>query len=316
MERGDLDLFEGSPPCASFSAAGLGEKAWGKTKKYSDKEQRTDDLFWEWMRLLDGLYPRAFVAENVPGMLTGNALEEYAWKITEELAGLGYRVNARVMDSQNFGVPQERKRLIFLGVRRDLLDEPPRHPDPTVSEPFTLGQALEAAGPQDPEVVAASSMEGKAVGRTWHYVQECRAAGREVDFRYLPCQRCGKSPLKDHTILKQTKDGLVTKATCADGEKAEILKDYFMLTIPRLEEPCPTVTATGAQVGAASVVHPTECRKFTPGELRAICGFPEDFVLTGTREQQCERMGRTVTPPLYKAVGRTLADYLIPDVTD
>jgi DNA (cytosine-5)-methyltransferase 1 len=311
LERGELDLFEGSPPCASFSAAGQREKGWGKEKKYSDSRQRTDDLFWEWSRILEGLYPRAFIAENVPGMLAGNALEEYAWKIIKDLKDLGYSVEAKVMDSQHFGVPQERKRLIFIGVRRDVLgfgeesDYFPRFPAPTVEAPFTLKQALDAVPGLDPGHVADSSMEGKAVGRTWHAVQEARAAGKKFDQFRVPCRRCGVEFGRHQGAGKAGE-----KVRCADGEIAEVVKDYFMLTVPELDEPCPTVTATGAQVGAASVVHPTECRKFTPAELLSICGFPADFKLTGTREQQCERMGRTVTPPLYEALGERIASWL------
>lgn len=311
MERGQLDLFEGSPPCASFSAAGQREKGWGKEKKYSDSKQRTDDLFWEWSRILEGLYPRAFIAENVPGMIAGAALEEYAWKIIKDLGELGYHVNAKVMDSQNFGVPQERRRLIFMGIRKDrsveepIIPIPPDYPNPTVDAPYTLRQALEDVPGLDPEHLEASTMEGKAVGRTWHAVQEARAAGRDFDQFRVPCRRCGVE-FGRHAGAGQGGE----KVRCADGEIAEVVKDYFMLTVPELDEPCPTVTATGAQVGAASVVHPTECRKFTPAELLSICGFPADFKLTGTREQQCERMGRTVTPPLYEAMGKHIAAWL------
>ena len=65
LKRGELDLFDGSPPCASFSTSGKREKAWGKVKKYSDKAQRVDDLFFEYARLLEGLQPKTFVAEKV-----------------------------------------------------------------------------------------------------------------------------------------------------------------------------------------------------------------------------------------------------------
>lgn len=310
LRRGELDLLEGSPPCASFSAAGNRDKAWGEVKKYSDTEQRTDDLFWEWARLLEGLQPRAFVAENVPGLLIGRALEEYAYKIHEALAEKGYHVHSKVLNSSWYGVPQDRRRLIFAGIRNDVGDAPPDFPAPTAPEPpYSLEEALADVTSDNPEHLEESSMERFAVGRTWKAITEARAAGREFDFAREPCQRCGE-PLYRHQDLETTSTGLVTKAKCADGGKAEILKDYYSLVVPPLDRPCPTVTATGSQPGAASVVHPTECRKFTPAELKSICGFPPDFVLTGTREQQCERMGRAVTPPLYREVGKRIAEAL------
>ena len=62
MQPGQLDLFDGSPPCASFSTAGKREAGWGKVKKYSDTKQRTDDLFFEYARLVRGVQPKVFVA--------------------------------------------------------------------------------------------------------------------------------------------------------------------------------------------------------------------------------------------------------------
>jgi DNA (cytosine-5)-methyltransferase 1 len=312
---GELDLFEGSPPCSSFSPAGMRERGWGEEKKYSDTTQRTDDLFEEWVRLLKGLMPRAFIAENVPGMLSGNALEEYAHVTTKSLGALGYRVGARVMNSANFGVPQERRRLIFLGYREDQGIHP-LFPRGSSDEAHTVRQALASVTPgmlDHDEWLEASSMEGKAVGRTW----EWKTGRRAKDL----CARC-EEPLEAHTwetvtvgSVKKTKedaDAVRNKqvAICADGERGIEIKDYFLLTVPDLDRPCPTVTATGSQVGAASVVHPTECRKFTPAEAKALCGFPPDFVLTGSREQRYERMGRAVTPPLYEAMGRLIADAL------
>lgn len=345
LEPGELDLFEGSPPCASFSAAGTGHRTRerpcdkckgsgvihatildslaakkcdlcggsgrlaGVAKSYSDTTQETHDLFWEWMRLLDGLRPRAFIAENVPGMLRGEAAE-YAEKIIGDLSALGYRVSWKVLQAQWYGTPQIRPRLIFLGLRRDVSDAAPEFPGPTVDPPFTLGDALHSAEHLcEPGEKDEVSMESYAVGRLWRFVREARAAGREFDPRTVDCQRCGK-PLPAHSIEKTAQDGTIAKARCEDGEPADIIKDYFMAVVPNLDRPCPTITATAAQVGAASVCHPTECRKFTAEELKAICGFPPDFELTGTPQQRRERMGRAVPPPMYQACGQKLAEYL------
>lgn len=344
LVRGELDCFEGSPPCASFSAAGAGEKDWGKTKKYSDSEQRTDDLFYEWVRILDGLYPRSFIAENVPGMINGNALAEYAHKITAELSKLGYRVSAKVLNAANYGVPQERERLIFVGIRNDVakpgtvvipagngsgfnsLDPDPEdrgsyvpamweYPRPTTTVPHTLAQALADVRNQSQADIEDSSMDGKAVGRTWAAYQQAFAEGKaRPDFSKLPCARCGKligvggREENGHVVEKWSGDGLPLKAVCADGEKSKIVKDYFLLVVPALDRPCPTLTATGSGTGAASVTHPTECRKFTPAEALSVSGFPVNFKLTGTREQRYERVGRAVPPPLYEVLGRALAE--------
>ena len=126
--RGELDLFDGSPPCSAFSTAGKREAGWGKVKAYSDKAQRVDDLFFEYVRLIDGIRPKVFVAENVSGLVKGTA-KGYFKRILAALREPGYRVSCRVLDAQWLGVPQMRQRTIFVGVRDDLGIEP-AHPEP------------------------------------------------------------------------------------------------------------------------------------------------------------------------------------------
>lgn len=87
---------------------------------------------------------------------------------------------------------------------------------------------------------------------------------------------------------------------------------YFSLVRPHPDAPCPTVTATSSIPSAASVAHPFDPRKFTPTELRAICGFPSDFRLVGTVRQQVERLGRAVPPLLAARVARWLAEEVHP----
>lgn len=120
LKKGELDLFEGSPPCSAFSTAGAKEKGWGKEKNYSDGAvQRVDDLFYEYTRLLKGLKPKIFIAENVTGLIAGKA-KGYFVEIYKELQSCGYNVKAIVVDASYLGVPQARKRLFFIGVRNDL----------------------------------------------------------------------------------------------------------------------------------------------------------------------------------------------------
>lgn len=119
LEVGELDLLDGSPPCASFSTAGKREKEWGAVKAYSDSQQRTDDLFFEFSRLLRGLRPKTFVAENVSGLVKGTA-KGYFKLILAELIACGYTVKAALLNGAWLGLPQRRERLIFIGVRNDL----------------------------------------------------------------------------------------------------------------------------------------------------------------------------------------------------
>lgn len=128
VKPGQLDLLDGSPPCASFSTSGRREEGWGKEKKYSDTKQRTDDLFFEFSRILEGVRPKVFVAENVSGLVKGVAVG-YFNQILAELKDCGYDVAVRQLDAQWLGVPQVRGRVIFVGVRKDL-GLKPAHPKP------------------------------------------------------------------------------------------------------------------------------------------------------------------------------------------
>lgn len=123
LAPGEVDLLEGSPPCSSFSPSGSGVHHWGETKAYSDVEQRSDDLFFEFARILGELRPRAFVAENVSGLVRGVS-KGYFKRIHAALEACGYRVEARMLDAQWLGVPQVRRRVIFVGLRDDLALDP------------------------------------------------------------------------------------------------------------------------------------------------------------------------------------------------
>lgn len=124
----EIDILDGSPPCSSFSTAGSRQGGWGKKKKYSDTTQRTDDLFYEFARILSGLQPKAFIAENVRGLVIGVA-KGYFKNILAALRRAGYRVAVKVLDASSLGVPQRRRRVIFSGVRNDL-GIAPAHPKP------------------------------------------------------------------------------------------------------------------------------------------------------------------------------------------
>ena len=92
MKPGELDVFNGSPPCQAFSSAGQRAKGWGKSRDYGNGvSQKNEDLFFEYVRLLQGLQPRAFVAENVAGLTRGVALG-YFKDIMRGLSACGYAV--------------------------------------------------------------------------------------------------------------------------------------------------------------------------------------------------------------------------------
>lgn len=114
----DLDVLDGSPPCSTFSMAGSREKAWGIEKKFAEgqEKQRLDDLFFTYLDTVEKLQPKAFVAENVTGLLNGNA-KGYVNEIIKGARSLGYSVQLFKLNAAFMGVPQRRERVFFIGNR-------------------------------------------------------------------------------------------------------------------------------------------------------------------------------------------------------
>ncbi|QQO90188.1 putative DNA cytosine methylase [Erwinia phage pEa_SNUABM_5] len=106
--------------CKGFSTAGVKEDGWGKEVKYSDNVyQQVDDLFDEFCRMLGGMMPKVFTAENVSGLTKGMS-KGYFLEIMATFDALGYHVRAPMLNSSWLGVPQSRERIIFMGVRKDI----------------------------------------------------------------------------------------------------------------------------------------------------------------------------------------------------
>lgn len=434
----EIDVFEGSPPCASFSTAGKTSKGWNQVRKYSDTEQRTDDLFGEYIRLLKELKPRAFVAENVAGMTKGVSKGHFKYYM-KMFQDLPYRVEAQLLDAADLGVPQRRVRLIFVGVRNDVkipsgarlfptklryadadgnskplvysvrdaipwiarmqdqygafteggkgnstrekktLDVDVEGPAPTVraalsdqfraegvAQPFVdvdpKGQHAHQQRTLDevaPTIRASNAshyglMEPTAQdGRVVYHEGFKDRKPEDITDQPAPTVKVGVNALcSTHFLVEGAGHGDEdTKVTRRDmeqptskrihhdeavgddvgasldgyavGEEWDKLKPgeasekFFSLVKTDPDLPCQTVTAAGATTsaigapgGVASVTHPYERRKFTLAELRRICGFPDDFVLTGTYAQGWERLGRAVPPPMMKAVAECLAKIL------
>jgi len=117
----NLDILDGSPPCSSFSMAGNREKDWGKDKKFREGQakQTLDTLFFDFIELAKELQPKVVVAENVKGLLLGNA-KKYVRKIYEEFDKAGYYCQHWLLNASKMGVPQRRERVFFVCLRKDL----------------------------------------------------------------------------------------------------------------------------------------------------------------------------------------------------
>lgn len=276
LKVGEIDLFDGSPPCCAFSTAGSRDKGWGKQKQYSDgKTQRVDDLFFEYTRLLKGLQPKVFVAENVSGLTIGKA-KGYFNMILKELRDCGYNVKASMLNAMWLGVPQARKRVIFIGVRNDLNMEP-SYPKP-VDSIVTLKDALDGVVNDETEVKER--------------LEELASSKKGEVLRKIP-----KNPKK-----------------AIQGSKV-MNGSYFNLVRESMYQPCSTICQMNGMKGASGNCHPYEDRKFTIAELKRITSIPDDFILTGNYQQQWERLGRMVPPLMMKAISENIYKEILCKIT-
>lgn len=117
----NLDILDGSPPCSSFSMSGDRDKQWGNEKIFREgqKKQVLDTLFFDFIELADRLRPKVVIAENVKGMLMGNA-RPYITKIHKMFDEAGYYSQHFLLDASFMGVPQKRERVFFICLRKDL----------------------------------------------------------------------------------------------------------------------------------------------------------------------------------------------------
>ena len=282
IKAGEVDILDGSPPCSAFSVAGAmvqgnHKKGFGKTKKYSDgkKIENIEDLFFEFLRVAEDIKPKVIVAENVAGLMMGEA-KQYYYKITNEFEKIGYDVSSMVLDSSDYGVPQTRKRVIFIAVREDVTEAVGLtfmniagiFPD-KFSEPITCGDAFSDLVYDEEEVKMLTEKFSKGS----HF------------------KTASKMPLDPPKVL----------TGCDYHPKGH---HFNMKRISR-HKPAPTITASGG------CIHWSEMRKLTLNESQRAMSLPDDFKLTGKWEQRSERMGRMVPPLMMKAIADSVYENVL-----
>ena len=299
LKRGELDILDGSPPCSSFSIAGAKEKMWGEVKKYSDTEQRTDDLFFEFSRILNDLQPKVFVCENVAGITQGaskdllgsDQLNMFGGEentIYHSLVNCGYNVRYKILNAKHYGVPQSRDRTIFIGVRKDI------KADITFPKGFneivSLGEALN-------DVVCIESTI-KAFGE---------AEPRRVQ-RNGVCFTVTADGLGATRRYKVVRHGL--NVAYKDRE------DDSKLFVDADSDVSPTILSSykGLANGIVEVEFEDQekaLRKLSIPELKIISSFPTDYILTGSYSKQWERIGRAVPPLMMKAIAEHIYENIL-----
>ena len=260
MRPGELDVLDGSPPCQGFSTAG--------SRDLSDSR---NNLFWEYARLLKGIQPKAFVAENVSGMVKGT-MKGIFLEVLGELKACGYRVRCRVLDAQWLGVPQVRKRVIFVGFREELEIEP------SYPAPLPYRYSVQDACPWIAQCIRDESY------------------GWEKDQTEVPS-----------ATIRSGRTGTESVAVYERGEKKPG-SNWNPHNKTFNNKPCGTIPAFVDD--CFQVKSGTKKRKFTIPEVKRICSFPDDFQLAGSYAQQWARLGNSVPPRMMEKIAACVRDQL------
>ena len=325
LERGQLDLLAGGPPCQGFSI---------NAPVRSVLDQR-NHLFKEYLRFVDTFAPRAVLIENVPGLVSfehGATLHA----ILDALAQLGYGADVRILGAAYYGVPQMRWRTIILGLRGKILPSV-AFPEPIYHAPirpnFTTtfdGQMLVKL--PAPEVSAAFTTVKEAIGDLPPLM--CGERGEEVKeyisepfCDYQRRLRVGSPGVYNHEAPRLSKINLERlKHIRPGGNWTDIPDDLLPKGMKRANRGDHTkrygrVTADGL---ASTILtkcdphwgayfHYEQERSFTVREAARIQSFPDHYIFTGTIAEQFAQVGNAVPPLLAEAVGLTLKSILMED---
>lgn len=282
IKFGEYDILDGSPPCSTFSTAGKGKKKIEQINvKYSDTTQdRVGMLIHDFVFIANCTRPKVVVMENVPNIKNSDVFKH----ALQRLRKTGYLVNYDVLVSSNFGVPQKRRRLFVIGVRQDVAERANIKSESDILNVFPKGASYEPTIKDAFKDLEINQIERKAL-----LISTIKSSSYEL-IKTLPTSPCKSMVLSDIDPL-WTSD--------------------FNLVRSSFNQPCPTLTQMGQQMGRGGVHHPSENRVFTIGELKRLSGLPDDFKLTGSFNQKAERVGRMVPPLMTRGLAKSIYENIL-----
>lgn len=254
--NGKVDLIIGGPPCQGFSTIG----------KRLVKDPR-NELVFEFIRFVDVIRPKIFLMENVRGLLSANkGLVKDA--ITAEFENIGYKVKHEVICAADYGVPQMRYRVLFIGVREDLNIEP-SFPNKKFSKEnyANVGDAIM-------DLVGKENMIPNHVPMKHN----------EIVTKRIACIKEGEG------IPEEGLPDDVANGSRSDYSNNKIKN--FSHVYKRLSRKKPATTMVPGH--NAFPLHPTENRSLTVREAARIQTFPDDVIFEGNRQNQCIQVGNAV----------------------
>ena len=301
------DVIIGGPPCQGFSLANK-----NRNKLKDDPRNR---LFYHFVKFIDWYSPKAFVMENVKGLLPmkgGKVIETIVEEFTN--AGAGYTVRYKVLKASDYGVPQTRERVIIIGIRKDLGIEP-TFPKPLEGVTVTVDMAISDL----PQIQAG---EG----------EDPMKYATPAQNEYQRLMRANSKKVRNHVAMKHTKrlierfsaigpgqslvDVWDTHGAVKRGAPTEKSTIKFSQNNQRVygDRPAPTIAASFQ----SNFIHPHLNRNFTAREGARLQSFPDDFIFEGMRTKmswekglsQYQQIGNAVPVLMAKAIADNLLEQI------
>ena len=270
----------GGPPCQGFSMVG---------KREENDERNT--LYLQYVRFVEQIKPEFFVLENVKGLLT---LKKGFFKkdIVERFSNLGYNVTYKVLKACDYGVPQKRERVFFVGLRKDIFkDKFFDYPLPTKKIVSTYDALSDLPSLDNDELAAEYKTKPKN------------------DYQKL--MRRNSKTIKNNEITNHSEQTKKIISMIPDGGNIQSLPEKyykvrnFNSAFKRMNSHEPSTTI---DCGHRNYFHYKESRIPTVRESARIQSFPDDFEFLGSKTSQYTQVGNAVPPLLSQAIAEALQD--------
>lgn len=296
------DVVIGGPPCQSFSLSG---------KRHT--EDARGRLVWRYIHIIEQLQPKAFVFENVTGLLSAKNADgkKIISLLRDAFRGIGYTINQQVINAADYGIPQRRKRVIIVGLRNGLFLFPP----PTHCEDggfFPRYVSVEEALGDLPEAVADENASIKYTIPPQNDYQRRMRRGSTVTEHFIP-----QMSALDKYIVHHVKPG---------GNYMDIPPDVPSARIRRLQrdgghttcygrlapsQPAYTINTYFNRPNVGCNIHYSADRLITVREALRLQSFPDNYVLVSSSKQGKNLIvGNAVPPMLAEVIAKTLKPYL------
>ena len=296
----------GGPPCQGFSEA--------------NRQRLIDDprnhLYKNFVEVVRKTQPPFFVMENVKGML------KVVNQVIEDFSKIGYETSAHVLNAKNYGVPQNRERLIYIGNRIGVDNEKIFNEIFSLSETiqeYVLGDALYGMRPLEASRIKNATDRDSEESGVW--IEKKRISDTNAYLDYINQGKWYPVCLNHKARYNNDRDieifGRLNPGDKSDDPKIadimpyksrnNIFKDKYFKLEP--DKVCKTITAH-MKFDCNMYIHPFEARGLTPREAARVQSYPDDYFFRGSYTKTYMQIGNSVPPLLGRAIAKILKEYL------